>query len=215
MAITDMSDTRDDIEEELAAVRAALTCDVRKAVTNARTLGDWRYHFRVHPWLGCGGAAALGFALAPRRKRAPRAARAVVGDTSTAKQSVERPIEAGRPGRSFAKTFLELTAATLVEESLVYLARHGRELLDRRTASVRSSPVEVASDASTPSPTTTAENANGQSVPLESNTASAGPQAQPSPVGSLVERTISAYPKQSLLTAIAAGVLVGWITKRK
>ena len=60
----------DDIRRRLAAARAALAHDAHAAVTDARTLADWREHFHAHPWLFCGGAAALGFFLVPRRNHA-------------------------------------------------------------------------------------------------------------------------------------------------
>ena len=58
--------TPDEIERQLAAIRSVLKRDVRDLASEARELMDWRCHFRSHPWLYCGGAAALGFMLVPR-----------------------------------------------------------------------------------------------------------------------------------------------------
>jgi hypothetical protein len=57
----------DEIRRRLAEVRAALAHDVQAAASDARTLADWREHFRAHPWLFCGAAAALGFFIIPRK----------------------------------------------------------------------------------------------------------------------------------------------------
>jgi ElaB/YqjD/DUF883 family membrane-anchored ribosome-binding protein len=59
----------EDIERQLATMRSVLHHDVRHLATEARTLVDWRYHFRAHPWVYCGGAAALGFMLVRGRER--------------------------------------------------------------------------------------------------------------------------------------------------
>jgi hypothetical protein len=64
----------DEIRRRMAEARAALAHDAKAAVSDARTLVDWREHFRAHPWLFCGGAAALGFLLIPRRDHAGGAA---------------------------------------------------------------------------------------------------------------------------------------------
>jgi len=59
----------EDIERQMAEMRSALQQDVRVLATEARILADWRTHFRAHPWLFCGIAAALGFMLVPRARK--------------------------------------------------------------------------------------------------------------------------------------------------
>ena len=66
------------MERQLAALRSALEEDTgglvdkaRKLSDNARTLADWRHHFRRHPAAFCGAAAVLGFLLIPRRHETP------------------------------------------------------------------------------------------------------------------------------------------------
>jgi len=59
----------EDIERQMAEMRAALQQDVRVLASEARILADWRTHFRAHPWLFCGVAAALGFILVPRARK--------------------------------------------------------------------------------------------------------------------------------------------------
>jgi len=59
----------EDIERQMAEMRSALQQDVRVLASDARILADWRTHFRAHPWLFCGAAAALGFILVPRARK--------------------------------------------------------------------------------------------------------------------------------------------------
>ena len=107
----------DDIERQLATMRSVLHQDVRDLATEARTLVDWRYHFRAHPWLYCGGAAALGFMLVPGRERP------ITGDD---KNVVLQPRDTTHSNDSFLKTMLTLAATTVVRESLGYLMQRSR-----------------------------------------------------------------------------------------
>ena len=68
------SEHRDDIQRQMAALRSALAQDLNGSIDSAKLLADWRYHFRKHPALFCGAAAALGFALVPWRRAAQPAA---------------------------------------------------------------------------------------------------------------------------------------------
>jgi hypothetical protein len=49
----------------MMAVRTALHDDVRAVAVDARQMVDWKHHFKAHPLLWCGGAAAIGFLLVP------------------------------------------------------------------------------------------------------------------------------------------------------
>jgi hypothetical protein len=42
--------------------------DIRES---AKTLSDWRYYVKNHPWMCVGAVAAVGFMLVPRRKAIP------------------------------------------------------------------------------------------------------------------------------------------------
>jgi hypothetical protein len=119
--------TSDDIERQLAKMRSVLDQDVRGLANQARTLVDWRYHFRSHPWLYCGGAAALGFMLVPRRQRPLKVEASVVTGMDGDKKFVVRAPAAVLPqDGSFLKTALRLAATVLVRESLGYLMQRTR-----------------------------------------------------------------------------------------
>jgi len=63
-----MADSGDDIAERMQHVRKNVGEDVKGIVENARTLADWRYHVKHHPWLCVGAALALGYLVVPKRK---------------------------------------------------------------------------------------------------------------------------------------------------
>ena len=109
--------TSDDIEQQLATMRSVLHQDVRHLATEARTLVDWHYHFRAHPWIYCGGAAALGFMLVPGRERL------LTGDD---KNAALRPSDTAHSGGSFLKSMFTLAATTVIRESLGYLIQRSR-----------------------------------------------------------------------------------------
>ncbi len=66
----------DDLLRQMAGARAALSRNAQSAVDNARTLADWKFHYRNHPWLCCGAAAAAGYLLVPQRRAQPQRPRA-------------------------------------------------------------------------------------------------------------------------------------------
>jgi len=114
----------EELRNAMAEVRAALSRDARAAACDARTLADWRHHFRNHPWLCCTGAAAIGFLVVPQRKSLPRvAARALGADRA----------ETSRP-KSIAATLLEIGGTLVARQSLKYLARRGVDWLEARSA---------------------------------------------------------------------------------
>lgn len=66
-----MSDSAEEIVKRMQHVRREVSDDVKGIVQTAKTLSDWRYHVKHHPWLCMGVALALGFLLVPKRKRIP------------------------------------------------------------------------------------------------------------------------------------------------
>jgi hypothetical protein len=68
-----MSDSAEEIVKRMQHVRRDVGDDVKGIVETARTLSDWRYHVKHHPWLCVGLALALGFLVVPKRKRIPSA----------------------------------------------------------------------------------------------------------------------------------------------
>jgi hypothetical protein len=64
-----MSDSAEDIVQRMQNVRRDAGDSVKGIVDTAKTLSDWRYHVKHHPWLCVGAAVALGFLVAPRKRK--------------------------------------------------------------------------------------------------------------------------------------------------
>src|SRR5687767_11637234 len=65
-----MDSSADDICRRMEAVRRTAGEEVETIVQSAKTLSDWRYYVKNHPFLLAGAAAGLGFLLIPRKKSA-------------------------------------------------------------------------------------------------------------------------------------------------
>ena len=65
------STKNDDIEEiqrQMREIRINLGDEVHGLVNKARAMTDWRVHWRNHPWIWSGAAAALGYLIVPSRR---------------------------------------------------------------------------------------------------------------------------------------------------
>jgi hypothetical protein len=112
----------DDLLRQMAGARAALSSNAQSAVDNARTLADWKYHYRNHPWLFCGVAAAVGYLLVPQ----PKLSR------PTTESDEEATSAATRSG--VAAGLLTTAAGLIIRQSLPFLIRRGFQWIDARTA---------------------------------------------------------------------------------
>lgn len=63
-----MDSSADDICRRMEVVRRTAGEEVETIVQSAKTLSDWRYYVKNHPFLLAGAAAGLGFMLIPRKK---------------------------------------------------------------------------------------------------------------------------------------------------
>jgi hypothetical protein len=115
----------DDICRQMEEVRRTAGAEVESIVQSAKTLSDWRYYIKNHPFVLAGAAAGLGFLLVPRKKAAQ-------GATDDAKELVEllkkhhvRGVTVEGPPRGLVKTaigiatpFLLRTAMNLVQSRM-------------------------------------------------------------------------------------------------
>ena len=63
-----MESPADDICQRMESVRRTAGEEVETIVQSAKTLSDWRYYVKNHPFLLAGAAAGLGFFLVPKKK---------------------------------------------------------------------------------------------------------------------------------------------------
>jgi hypothetical protein len=116
-----------DLEQRLAALRSALEQNTEGVMDNARTLVDWRHHFRRHPALFCGAAAALGFALVPRRSPPLVASR---NDESPGPE-MRQPVQAAAsaPQQSAGAVLASVVAQALARKAAEFVAERGSRFL--------------------------------------------------------------------------------------
>jgi hypothetical protein len=120
--------TPDEITQRLVEMRSVLRQDANKLASEVRKCVDWRNHFRAHPWLYCGGAAAIGFLLVPLRQRPLRVVVSIVSEAGDNKKIELRSVERAQE-RTILKSVLTFGVTALVQESLGYLIKYVR--LDR------------------------------------------------------------------------------------
>ena len=115
-----MSESADEIIGRMQHVRRHVSQDVAGIVETAKTLTDWRYHVKHHPWTLLGGALALGFLAAPRKKKIPSEdAKELVALLKKHNVSVAAP---AAPAKGIAHTLLGM-AAPLVMRQVMGLAQ--------------------------------------------------------------------------------------------
>jgi hypothetical protein len=115
-----MSESGDEIIERMQYVRRDVSQDVARIVESAKTLTDWRYHVKHHPWALLGGAVALGFLAAPRKKVIPREdAQELAALLKRYNVSVAAP---ATPAKGFLHTMLGM-AAPIVMRQVMGLAQ--------------------------------------------------------------------------------------------
>jgi hypothetical protein len=114
-----MSDSAEEIVQRMQHVRREVGDDVKGIVETAKTLTDWRYHVKHHPWMCLGAAVAMGFFLAPRKRKIPSAdAKELVALLKKYNVGVAAPSAAGN---SLTRTLLGM-AAPLVMRSVMSAA---------------------------------------------------------------------------------------------
>jgi len=123
----------DDLERKMAAMRSALGDDVREFATRARTLVDWRNHFRAHPWLYCGAAATVGFLLVPRPDRPLKITAEIVPDEQGGHRLlVERPRSMASATSGLTGSLMRLATSFVMREAVSYLKSHLLEQVTMR-----------------------------------------------------------------------------------
>jgi hypothetical protein len=121
--------TPEEIQRRMAVLRGALEQEVDGVVDSARTLSDWRYHFRAHPALFCVAAVAVGFVLVPRR--GGPAAVSASSEPANPPHS-EAPVT---PAKSLLAVALGLAGHALARQATQVAVTQGREIVERFLAS--------------------------------------------------------------------------------
>jgi hypothetical protein len=125
-------ETPEEIQRRMAAVRRELEQQVAGVFTNARTLADWRHHFREHPLLICGAAAVIGFLVVPQRRHPMHFAVNYASEASN-DGTIQPTVQPTEPqtGRPILAVLGGLAANLVVKQVTSLVKRRGRELFDR------------------------------------------------------------------------------------
>jgi len=128
----------DQIQRELAELRASLSFEAQSAAADARTLADWQYHYRSHPWVWCGAGIVLGWAVVPwRSKGAAPASR----DPEPMRKVVESAADGAQKGVSVKPGMLGtaagLLASFVAKQSMAYMTQKGKDYLEKRVDEYR------------------------------------------------------------------------------
>lgn len=99
-----MSDA-DDILARMQDVRRHVGDDVHELVQKARTLSDWRYHVKNHPWACLATAFAAGFLIVPKR-RTPAGDQTKELIALLKKHDINLPHSGFQPSKGLASTLL-------------------------------------------------------------------------------------------------------------
>jgi hypothetical protein len=98
----------EDIVRRMHTIRRDVGDDVKGIVETAKTLSDWRYHVKHHPWLLMGAAAVVGFVVAPRKRKVPSdEAKELIDLLKKHNVAVAPPPNSGK---SLARTLIGLAA---------------------------------------------------------------------------------------------------------
>jgi hypothetical protein len=60
----------EELQRRMAEIRRDLHESVRDVVATAEAVTDWRRYIRMYPWVALGAAAAVGYVVVPKRKKA-------------------------------------------------------------------------------------------------------------------------------------------------
>lgn len=98
-----------DLENRMAAVRARLHQESLACQRARERWTDWRTHVKAHPWLACGVAAIVGYAVVPGPRRK---------ETSAA--SLALPMYEAAPRASFAGKIASTLGQRLTQQALSF-----------------------------------------------------------------------------------------------
>jgi hypothetical protein len=127
----------DEIRRQMREIRQDVGRDVNVLMSRVHDYASWRYHWRNHPWVCLGTAAALGFIAVPARTRT------VVRDPAALLAlPAERRLVAEEPppmktANTFAGVVLTMLGRAMIQGTMKYIEKNGSQIVhdiwDRKT----------------------------------------------------------------------------------
>ena len=132
-----------------------------------------------------------------------------------ANQSVEGTDATVRSPDGLLRAVIQLSVATLIEEALIFGVRRGREFLSQQAAhdGAEARPAEPKQPVSSHTPPDVIPNGHG--TPQQSETGSVDLQQGVTLLRQCLKGVAADHPKTTLIAAASAGVVLGWILKRR
>lgn len=137
--------TTETICREMNDVRWQMNNDVGGLVDSVKTLGDWKYYVARYPWICLAGAAAIGFAVIPKRpKKVYLGADAV---EELAKQDGKVRVELQQSSgtkRKATSGLISFVANAVIRTGMSYLGQNAGSLMGQFTKNQEQSHEESA-----------------------------------------------------------------------
>lgn len=119
-----------DLRQQMEQIRCDLAGNVSHLSDDAKTLTDYRYYVRQHPWITLGAAAAAGFLLIPRKaKQQFSTDPAILEELLKKNQLVVQTKSEVNQKRGLFATGVSLLAAAAMKAAMNYAQKQATERL--------------------------------------------------------------------------------------
>jgi hypothetical protein len=136
----DMNDppSADAVRARMQQIRCEIGEDLEQMVASARNVVDWKHHVKTHPWAFLGAAAALGFAIVPKRVATMHTDLAALAELARTGRLGAKP--APSAGRGLVDMLVATVASLAVRKATGWLGQTIARLRDAGEAPPRPPP---------------------------------------------------------------------------
>lgn len=118
--MTDLSQLAIELRRQMEQIRCDLADNVSNLSDDAKTLTDYRYYVRQHPWLSVAVVAAAGFVLIPRKTKQVAPDHAVLEELLKKNQLVVQTKSEANQKKGLIATGVSLAAAAALRAAMSY-----------------------------------------------------------------------------------------------
>lgn len=125
--MTNLSQRAIDLRQQMEQIRCELAGSVSHLSDDAKTLTDYRYYVRQHPWMTLGVAAVAGFLLIPRKTKQVVPDAALLQDLLKKNELVVQTKSEVNQKRGLIATGASLLAAAAMKAAMNYAQQKAME----------------------------------------------------------------------------------------